>query len=225
AARGATYEAQLATLGARVAPDIVLLLADPGGSRRSTDEVLRHELSHVALHLVMEEAYISAPLWLDEGLAMYAEGEADKQDRRLLASAISNDALMSLRSLTSFPGSAEEVPLAYAESRDIVAYLLDTYGQDQFRRFLAALGSGDLTVDEALEVAYGLDQDSTYQAYRAAKGLGPAVPPPPEPTVGHGGGPLCAAALMPLAAAVAVLGRRRRGHGMALRPSASAEDR
>ncbi len=178
-ARGEAYEQRLATLGARVASDIVILLAEKG--YRDIDAVLAHELSHTVLHLGFEEAYLNAPLWLDEGLAMYSEGDLSTSDRRILDDAIRSNELMSLRSLTSFPGRAELVPLAYAESQDIVSFLLTRDGLVVFRSFLDDLGSGQMTVDEALTAHYTIDQLGLYQEYRAARALPPAQPAKPEP--------------------------------------------
>lgn len=179
--RGAAYEQRLATLGARVAPDIVLLLTEKGYG--GIEEILAHELSHTVLHLGFEESYLNAPLWLDEGLAMYSEGDLDSDDQRILDDATRDNQLMSLRSLTSFPGRAELVPLAYAESRDIVSFLIARSGPDAFRAFLDDLGGGDVTVDEALTARFGVDQLGLYQEYRAARALPPAQPARPEDAV------------------------------------------
>jgi len=175
--RGGTYEARLATLGARVAPDILVL--DAGSPGEDLYEVLRHELSHVVLHLHLQEPYIDAPLWLDEGLAMYVEGELSPDEQATLDEAVREDALMSLRSLTSFPGDADLVPLAYAESRDIVAFLVEDYGEPKFQALINAIGTGDVTPDQALEGVYGAGASDLYQAYRASHGLAPAATPDP----------------------------------------------
>lgn len=172
-ARGDVYEARLATLGARVAPDTLLLLVD--GRRTRSRDILAHELGHIVLHLSFDEQYVEAPMWLDEGVAMYAEGELSAEERSVLDDAIAADRLMSLRSLTTFPGQAELVPLAYAQSRDLVSFLIEQHGNDSFQMLLYEIGTGEVTPDEALESAYGLDQDSLYQAYRTARGLGPAT--------------------------------------------------
>ncbi len=173
--RGEVYEARLATLGARVAPDILLLLADRDRAR--TEDILSHELSHIVLHLSFAEDYVEAPLWLDEGIAMYSEGPLEDDEQAVLDAAILSDSIMSVRSLTSFPGQADLVPLAYAESRDLVAFLIDSYGVAEFHRLLERIGGGEMTADEALQATYGIDQDSLYQEYRRALGLGPASTP------------------------------------------------
>ena len=217
--RGEGYEERLSTLGARVAPDILILDAGTGGPE--LEEVIAHELSHIVLHLHFEEAYLDAPLWLDEGLAMYVEGPLDGGEQRSLDRALAADQLMSVRSLTSFPGNPDQVELAYAQSRDLVAFLIDTGGEERFRRLLAEVGRGEADIDAILRGIYGHDQLGLYQAWRAAKGLPPAATPQPgaPPRVlerpaplGGGAGLPCAPALwLPLALVWAAGRRGRRG--------------
>ncbi len=172
--RGETYEARLATLGARVADDILIL--DAGTRSQEFEEVLAHELSHIALNLYLEESYIDAPLWLDEGLAMYIEGPLDAEEREVLDRAIVTDELMSVRSMSSFPGDASLVVLAYAQSQDLVSFMIQSRGLVPMRELLTRIGSGEASVDEALESIYGYDQLGLYQAYRESHSLDPAQP-------------------------------------------------
>lgn len=214
--RGGAYESRLATLGARVAPDIIVL--DTGTRGEDIYEVLAHELAHIVLNLHFEEEYVDAPLWLDEGLAMYAEGPLAAEEQATLDRAIREDAIMSVRSLTSFPGDAELVPLAYAQSRDLVAFLIESGGEPKFQAFLDSLGSAERTPDEALQEVYGYDQLGLYQAYRAARGLAPAATPGPGTALPArrqelpepGGAGLCGSAAL-LLPALAIAWRRRRG--------------
>jgi hypothetical protein len=206
--RGATYEARLATLGARVAPSILVL--DVGTEDDQLTQILAHELSHLVLHRIVPEDYVDVPLWLDEGLAMYEEGPLDASEQGQLDAAVRDDQLMSVRSLTSFPGQADLVPLAYAESRDIVGYLVTSRGPEAFRRLVDAIGTGEMTPDEAVLAVYGTDQLGLYQQYRSAKGLGPAVAPVaprPRPRSGSSGSPCAAAVVLPALVAVAAARR------------------
>jgi hypothetical protein len=175
--RGDVFEARLSTLGARVAPDILLLLA--GDDNPELSDVVRHELSHTVLHLRLGKEYLDVPAWLDEGLAMYAEGELGTAEAAGLRAATRDDRLLSLRSLTTFPGQAELVPLAYAESQDVVSWLIEQYGEADIRSLLDTLSTGQLSADEALKQVYQADQLALYQAYRADRGLGPAGTPVP----------------------------------------------
>ncbi len=178
AARGDVYETRLRTLGARVAPSVVVL--DVGGGGRDLAAVIFHELSHVVLGLHMDQPWADLPAWLDEGFAMYAEGELGGQELSELEEALRQDDLMSVRSLSSFPGDAERVTQAYGQSRDFVAFLIEEHDPGLFRELLDAIALGDVSVDEALSNVYGYDRLSMYQAYRAARGLEPAVVPTDE---------------------------------------------
>lgn len=175
--RGEGYEERLSTLGARVAPDILILDAGTGGPE--LEEVIAHELSHIVLNLHYEEAYVDAPLWLDEGLAMYVEGPLDGGEQRALDRAVAADKVMSVRSLTSFPGNPDQVELAYAQSQDLVAFLIETGGEERFRRLLAEVGQGEADIDAILKDSYGFDQLGLYQAWRTSKGLPTAATPQP----------------------------------------------
>jgi hypothetical protein len=215
AARGSTYEARLATLGARVAPDILVL--DAGTRPQDLGEVIDHELSHILLHLRFGHDYLDTATWLDEGLAMYSEGPLSADEQADLDAAVKHDELMSVQSLTSFPGEADLVPLAYAESRDIVAFLLDQHGEAVFGRLIDVIAAGEVTTDEALQQVYGFDQLGLYQAYRAHLGLAPAVTPAPGTAVARrttrrptGAGAPCAAVLLTLPALALAVTRRRR---------------
>ena len=175
AARGDVYETRLRTLGARVAPSVVVLDMSSGG--RDLGAVIFHELSHVVLGLHMTQPWADLPAWLDEGFAMYAEGEMGGQEQSALERALAQDELMSVRSLSSFPGDAERVTQAYGQSRDFVAFLIEEHDPALFTDLLDALAPGDASVDDALGAVYGYDRLSMYQAYRAARDLEPAIVP------------------------------------------------
>lgn len=220
--RGSGYEDRLSTLGARVAPDILLLDAGTGGSE--LDQVIAHELSHIVLHLHFEEPYMDAPLWLDEGLAMYVEGPLDRREQSSLDEAIADDRVMSVRSLSSFPGNPDQVGLAYAQSRDFVDFLIRSGGEDRFRSLLDTLGKAQLDADEALRSIYDFDQMGLYQAWRASHKLAPAATPAPgstprpRPTPAPLGGGMPCGAVLWLPLGLLLWGRKervRRASGLA----------
>jgi hypothetical protein len=113
------------------------------------------------------------PTWLNEGLAMYAEGELDSDSQSQLDQAIRNDELISVRSLS---GGFSEIPsqayLSYSQSYSLVKFLVETYGQDKMNALLIALRDGT-PIDDALVQAYGFDSDGLESAWRAAIGAAP----------------------------------------------------
>jgi len=120
-------------------------------------EALVHELTHLVVHQLVFSPYGSLPVWLDEGLAMYNEGELSPQLRQRLEEAVSEGKLLSVRSLCSpFSADPEKAYLSYAESYSLVEYLLNNYSGDNMLDLLTLIKQGS-TYDEALTEAYGFD--------------------------------------------------------------------
>ncbi len=128
---------------------------------------MTHELTHLVVHQVVFNPYNDLPTWLDEGLAMYAEGGLEPAFAALLDKATAEDSLISVRGLSSpFSAYAEESALAYAQSYSIVEFLLTNYGQSRMLELLSTFrhGSG---YDEALLKVYGFDMDGLDTLWRS----------------------------------------------------------
>jgi hypothetical protein len=119
---------------------------------------LAHELGHLATHQITFSPYgVDLPLWLDEGLAMYAQFTQESYLQTLLKSALDYNALISLRTLCSpFSAISERAALSYAESYSVVEYLIKEYGRDKILDLLIAFKEGN-TYDDALLQVYGFD--------------------------------------------------------------------
>jgi hypothetical protein len=129
-------------------------------------KALIHELTHLVVHQATFSPYGQLPLWLDEGLAMYNEGELDPVFLSSLQEAILEGALISVRSLCSpFSAYADKARLSYAQSYSLVEYLLDNYGQDRMLELLTIFKQGS-TYDEALTEVYGFDIDGLDARWR-----------------------------------------------------------
>jgi hypothetical protein len=127
-----------------------------------------HELTHLVIHQLTFNPYNDLPTWLDEGLAMVSEGALDEQFTSALSQAKSQGSLISVRSLASpFSAYAGESVLAYAESYEVVQYLIDTYGQTKMFELLNTFAQGS-GYDEALLKVYGFDMDGLNAKWRAA---------------------------------------------------------
>jgi hypothetical protein len=117
--------------------------------------------------------YNDIPTWLNEGISVYAEGEVDPLFKMVFEDAISEDTLISLRTLSSnFPAAADQARLSYAESRDVVEFLIDVYGSEKMTDLLGVFKEG-ASYDGALEKVYGFDTDSLDDLWRASLGLEP----------------------------------------------------
>jgi len=161
---------------------------------------LVHELTHLVVHQATFSPYGQLPIWLDEGLATYSEGELDPDLRSYLERAILEDELISVRSLCSpFSAYPEKAYLSYAQSYSLVEYLLDNYGQDRMLELLTILKQGG-TYDKALTEVYGFDMDGLDARWRAT--LTDSVVPAPGAWL-H---PALIAVLAALATALALWG-------------------
>ena len=142
---------------------------------------MAHELAHLVVYQAVFGPYGDIPVWLDEGLAVYTEGGLSSDRRSSLEEAISNDELISVRSLSSsFPTDPDEARLSYAESYSVVVFLLDNYGQDKMLQLLDVFREGS-GYDGALIEVYGFDMDGLNELWRASLGLGPQPTPAPKP--------------------------------------------
>jgi hypothetical protein len=159
---------------------------------------LVHELTHLVVHQATFSPYGQLPIWLDEGLAMYNEGELEPVFHSYLEEAILEDELVSVRSLCSpFSAYYEIAFLSYAQSYSLVEYLLDNYGQDKMLDLLALLKQGS-TYDEALTEVYGFDIDGLDTRWRAT------LTTPVVPTQREWSNPVLIAVLVGLAVALAL---------------------
>jgi len=121
---------------------------------------LAHELGHMVTHQITYSPFgANLPFWLDEGLAMYAEGKPDPYLESVLQKAITQHNLISVRSLASpFSALPEQAYISYAESQSLIAFLIQNYGRDKMLQLLNLFKEGS-TYDDALIQIYGFDQD------------------------------------------------------------------
>ena len=182
------FDNRILTLGVMV-DDTTLLILGPHPEVQGT---LSHELTHIAVGLATKNPYSPPPRWLDEGLAMYAEGKLPAGNRQALEDAVKRDALISVRSLSGYAGDPSEVNLFYGEVYSLVEFMLKTYGKDKMSQLLAAFREG-LYQEDALRRVYGFGVDELDLQWRKSMGLGPrpthvpgATPVPRRPATRPG---------------------------------------
>jgi len=118
-----------------------------------------HELTHLVTQQMTYNPYNSLPVWLNEGLSMYAEGEMEPLFENYLEQAVIKDELISVRSLASpFSAAAQLSYLSYAQSMSIVDFLIDNYGQERMLELLDTFKRGS-SYDGALMTVYGFNMD------------------------------------------------------------------
>jgi len=127
------------------------------GVRGRVDRLVRviyHEYTHV---VVRELSGARAPLWLDEGLAMYEEGRRPSLDRAALRDLSEGVTLRDL-ALGFRSSDRKEVERAYILSYSAVDYIVGEFGFSAVKRVLAALKEG-LDTDAAFRAAMYLSLD------------------------------------------------------------------
>lgn len=158
-----SFEEVIVTGGTRVLADLVHVF-------QPTVWVVRHELTHVLTKIAGEGGIGNIPSWLDEGTATYAEGDWRARRGQALNFAIENDTLFNVRSMVSVSNVPGRVDIFYGQAADLVTFLINTFGEDQFAEFFGVFKRGS-TVDNALLEIYGFDRDGLDAAYRQLLGL------------------------------------------------------
>ena len=171
--RGAVLFAQEWTGGlAYVRQNIILITVNPANFDTGLPGVV-HELAHLLVEEVTFNCFGGLPTWLNEGLAVYAEGGLPESQKTALEEAIAADELISLRSLnSSFPVGQSAAILSYAQSYSLVAYLLNVYGWTKMQELLVIFSEGS-TDEKALRQVYGLEYEDLETEWRRSLDLPP----------------------------------------------------
>ncbi len=167
-----------------------ILMSIPTGSSAWARSVISHELSHqVTYQLTFNPSFGSQiPPWLNEGLAVVSEPDPDPHRAKLLADAVQQDKIPTLRSLAAaFPDVPHLAGVDYAASESAVRFIIARYGPEKLRDLLAAFQTG-MTTTDALQATYGFTQDEVEDQWRESLGLAahnrPVVATPtPQPTL------------------------------------------
>ena len=145
-------------------------------------DTVRHELAHLVVGQYGRSCVGGhRPTWLEEGLAMYAEGEPSEQVLSDLERSQENNDFAALRSLNGpFPAHGDAAGSAYSQSYSVIQFLQDEYGIKKLQDLLLLIAGGTGT-DAALEQVYGFNVDGLESEWRVWRGL-PARTYPPTPT-------------------------------------------
>jgi Flp pilus assembly protein TadD len=105
------------------------------------DRTVRHEYAHAVVSQLTKGR---CPVWLNEGVAIWAEEVVEGERLEWARTVVADQELFPLDELahpfTDLP--RERVPVAYAQSYLAVRSLLETDGAPQVRALLTAIGSG-----------------------------------------------------------------------------------
>ncbi len=163
--------------GAVAFPDYAtMVISLEPGQNVWAEEVIAHELTHLVVGLTTfncRGGYL--PTWLSEGLAVFGEPEPDVDSIEDVKAALEEGRLPTLRSLadgfSAYGGGARQ---AYAQSGEVVRYLIEEYGTEYMGDLMVTVAEG-MTIDRALEQVYGFDTDELDARWRQSQGF-PATP-------------------------------------------------
>ncbi len=126
------------------------------------------DLTHELTHAIFFERMTSGnkiPQWIHEGLASFEEGKYDSSavDSRwaTYGADIARGGGLALSEMAQIKSdsSPEEVNMFYAESRSVVAYMINNYGMLKFMRLATRLQAGR-DIDSSIKTIYSPDLTS-----------------------------------------------------------------
>ena len=110
----------------------IVLIGIPANQMEWGRHAETHELTHILVGLYSFSCLSSMPTWLNEGIAMYSEGDWDTQSAGQLKAAIQSDQIFSVRILSSsFPEDTDKANLAYSQSQSLVGFLIEKYDKEK----------------------------------------------------------------------------------------------
>ncbi len=165
--RTALQSNEVEWVGGQTMPVLGLIIgAIAPGDTSEVHRIIPHELSHQVLHQATDNPYGGVPLWFEEGLAVYNQETYDISFDKRLEEAAETGNLISLDALSaSFPTDPDQALLSYAQSRDVVTYIIDAYGTEAMEDLIVAFHEA-MPVEDAIEDALGLSIDELDEAWR-----------------------------------------------------------
>ncbi|MFH1562489.1 MAG: peptidase MA family metallohydrolase [Nitrospirota bacterium] len=120
----------------------IILIQSPRSNQRITlEKIISHEFTHIVLGAVFKKGYL--PRWLNEGLSMYEAKEWEFANNIKVGEAYLTKKLFPLSSITyTFPNNEAQAQLAYAQSFDVLLFMMNEYGKDKIIGLIKELASG-----------------------------------------------------------------------------------
>ena len=134
----------------------------------------KHEFTHLLVGDAAGRAYNRVPLWLNEGLAEYANTEGNYQS--YLQSAIQNGDLLPLWQRETFSGTPRDIMIGYGQGESVVQFMIDEYGTKKIASLMTNIQSA-FDIDSALESSHGFNQYGLDSLWREHMEL-PQLPDP-----------------------------------------------
>jgi hypothetical protein len=130
----------------------------------------------VITHRAGNSIFRRVPSWLSEGLSELGNVEPGTSYDRALLFALENDRLLPITSLSSLPGTPDDVIIFYGQARDIVRFMVEEFGADRMKELMAVMKSGT-NVEDSIEEVYGVTRIELENMWRDTLGA-PSVSAP-----------------------------------------------
>ncbi len=144
-------------------------------------DTVRHEFGHILNAAAGEGSLVKLPTWIEEGLAVYAQDNADDYVAAFSAATRSSRGLIPFRQMSQPVSDQNQVILQYGQGFMMTKYLIDTYGVPKLNQLLG-LTKKNTRFDEALKTTYNFDIDGFEKEFTAAV-TGARATPTAAPTV------------------------------------------
>ena len=171
--RSQTIRNELITEGMAFANIGHLLVLGSGTLAKGT---VSHELTHILVDRAADNPFRAIPSWLNEGLAEYGNVDPGFSYDVALEFAVATNRILPIIFLNALPGTPEDIIIFYGEAKSIVEFLIDKFGDDKLREFLATFKSGK-SIDDSLREVYGFDRLGLDRQWRDSIGALPYIPP------------------------------------------------
>ena len=166
--KGTTFDNSRSVVTCGVRPgnanDLIFGTVSCGGS--DPIDTVRHEFGHILNAAAGEGTLVRLPLWMDEGLAVFAQDAAEEYTAAF-AAASRRSALIAFRDMDTPIADQTRVILQYGQSFAMVSYLVDKYGPAKLQQMLT-MTKKNTRFDEALKATYGFDLDGFESEFKAA---------------------------------------------------------
>lgn len=115
-----------------------------------------HELTHLVFHQLITQAI--APIWFDEGLAVYNQNFHESEMLVRFKTALNNHNLLRLNTIAqNFPADGDKAYLAYAQSWQLVNYMYQTFGLQKMSALIHNMSNPYQSFDADMRQVLGLD--------------------------------------------------------------------
>ena len=135
--------------------------------------IVSHEVTHLLVAQAAEGPGKRVPDWLNEGLAEYGNIEPGFSYDLAVLRAVRTDTLYPLVQLANRPGDPEDVIVFYGHSRQVVHFMIDTFGAAKMSELLREYRDGEQNFEDTLERVYGIDLVALDNMWRDSIGVPP----------------------------------------------------